>query len=437
MTTRDPVPSSCHRTCVDFRNKIYFAPLNVGEGDDNDENGVLQGAGLIDRLTIISTLLNMAGYLCARVYVPRPRLLLGAHHNAGRKLDANLSWSEFGDYTYWHDPLRQPALVNWEVPKNMTEWLYESRRNASLAVVSTLPRQVKFNFPKFEAFALNQQQTILQKASNVTNSTEYYESGFVWILQAEYYDWCNLLSMYFWKRPPPDYFSKGEADMIQQPYIFSRPTLYTGCQYAKVTLPIHLQNMRDMIVKAIWQPAVKLPSKSLSTMATFDLSSLLGYLHIRRKDAVRECNTSLKRMEAFLKCSLDPAIAHLSRRRFQRPIVVLFSSDEDDPKYRMDVRNLIEQQQQLKSTSNENAIRVTALDLDDLVESVLRKEIAKGNVPASRLHSFYIFQLVFSIGYNQSLVHFHMEQRRDGNCKVCNNVSEQLVDAGIVDYFKV
>ncbi len=411
MTTRETVKPSCHRSCVDFRNRIYYSPP-VGD----------PGAGLIDRLTIFGTLLNMAGYLCARVYVPRPKFLLGARHNSNQTVDASMSWSEFGDFVLWNDPKRQPALKDWDNVDDLNEWpIPESLLNMTtdLLLYSVRPRQVKFDFPTLENYTLAQQSRLKRKR----------RAGiFVWSIRAEYFEWGDMLANTLRKRPLPKQY-KRRISKLPAPTIFAENE-YRGCQYAKVGLTRNIRTLHEMIVGKIMQQQPESFSQS-------SMPPLVGYLHLRRKDARNACQTILWRVSAYLDCSLSDVIMRMSyfsslerRGESRQGIVILFSSDDDDPHYRSQILQAIEKEHTPPFNGTNNIINVTAIDFDELVERTIRMGIQSGTIPARQLNKFHIFQLILSIGYNQSLVKFHLERRRKGLCEACANVTDQLIKSG-------
>ncbi len=404
MTTREPVNSSCHRACVDFRNRIYFSPP-VGD----------PGAGLIDRLTIFGTMLNMAGYLCARVYAPRPKFLLGVRHNANQTLDANMSWSEFGDFVLWNDPQRQPALLDWDNPDDVNEWPDpESLLNISTGLLrlSMAPRQVKFDFTKFERFTNAQQAKLKQNESA--------GDGFIWSIRAEYFEWSIVVASGLRRRSLPNH--------LHLPTVFAEEE-YIGCQYAKVGLTRSTRELQEKITQQILRQPDSFSQSSLPP--------LVGYLHVRRQDTKILCKTHIWKMWTFLHCSLNDTITRLSElsarqeTQSQQSMIVLFSSDDDDPLYRGQILKMIEQQQASPSLITNTTINVTAVDFDEVVNRTIRMEIQTGGLPARRLNNFHIFQLILSIGYNQSVVKFHLERRRRGLCKPCVNVTDQLIKSGV------
>jgi hypothetical protein len=217
-----------------------------------------------------------------------------------------------------------------------------------------------------------------------------------------------------------------------------------------VGLSANLQYLQQRIVSEIFlQPPESLKSSISTALATTKsttaaLPPLIGYLHIRRQDTVRICDTSLRRMAAYLNCSLGDVIRRISGvpldelapSTARRTILILFSSDEDDPQYRSQILQLIEELPQQSHVSNDT-VHVIGMDLDALVERIIRLEVLSGNTPAWRLNNFQIFQLILSIGYNQTIAKFQLEQRREEACSACTNVVNQLIKLGTFDNFAI
>ena len=69
-----------------------------------------------------------------------------------------------------------------------------------------------------------------------------------------------------------------------------------------------------------------------------------GTFHIRRGDLIDHCNTSIKRMRSYLKCSVVQPVPHERERRqnFLPNVTILFSTDEKDSKYRTSIQSLIQ-----------------------------------------------------------------------------------------------
>lgn len=414
MTTQSPLNPSCLRQCANHhRNKIYYL--------SNKED---PGAGLLDRIFIINTLLNLAGYFCARVYLPRPTFLLGRKHNANRTLDARMRWSEFGDFSLWNDRQLRSALIDWDDRFDINEYPeVETLYNETSEMVRTSPspNHVIKHFEELEEYTIHQQRM----TSNASKG-----DGFTWVIRSWYYNWHKMLADHLRTRQLPSYFTSLQGKFME-PTIFALNKTYSGCQYGKVDRASHLQRLQDKIVETIFQRATPFTSSSSSSSEPPVLvPPLLGYFHIRRQDAKNECDTSLSNIEAYLNCSLGDAVSVLTRINSLKRIVVLFSSDEQDKTYREGAIRLVERLQHRSSSINAS---VTALDLDHLIEVAIQNEVENGRIPAWRNNNFYVFQLVLTIGYNESLTRFHLEQRRRLACGGCTNVTAQLVESGVLD----
>ena len=82
------VPESCWRSCPERRNLIY-------------SNFPMQG--LNDREFIIQNLAQLAGYLCDRLVIPPPIVLLHPAHNHDNYVDKDVKWSDFFNVTFEDD----------------------------------------------------------------------------------------------------------------------------------------------------------------------------------------------------------------------------------------------------------------------------------------------------------------------------------------------
>ena len=52
-------------------------------------------AGLSDRAWVLLAMSNLAASLCARLYAPRPCMMLHPMHNGGQAVDCNVSWGRY------------------------------------------------------------------------------------------------------------------------------------------------------------------------------------------------------------------------------------------------------------------------------------------------------------------------------------------------------
>jgi hypothetical protein len=189
--------------------------------------------------------------------------------------------------------------------------------------------------------------------------------------------------------------------------------------------------------------ATKSPASVSSVNSTLQ-PPIIGYFHIRRGDAIGDCDTSLERLQQYLRCSFDSwysflqsssssSLSSIQHAKRQRDLILLFSSDERDAQYRKSVAQLVYQQQQQQhassssSSSHNNTLpRVSFVDLDELTNSMLQEEIRQGHAPVWRLNNFYLYQIMYQLSYNTSVVKVWLEQRRGFGCPACTNMTEQL-----------
>jgi hypothetical protein len=57
---------------------------------------------------------------------------------------------------------------------------------------------------------------------------------------------------------------------------------------------------------------------------------------------------------------------------------------------------------------------------------MLLEEIRQGHAPVWRLNNFYLYQIMYQLSYNTSVVKVWLEQRRGFGCPACTNMTEQL-----------
>ena len=139
-------------------------------------------------------------------------------------------------------------------------------------------------------------------------------------------------------------------------------------------------------------------------------NSIFGSLHLRRGDAIDDCDTSLGVLRQYLACSLN------GTESLGRNITLLMTTDETDVDYRRDV---------LEIASDYPHVRI--LDVDDIVLNIVTEAIRNGVIDAGLHNDFYIYQIedILRSWDTTSFVQFHLERRRS-NCKDCVKISEGL-----------
>jgi hypothetical protein len=130
----------------------------------------------------------------------------------------------------------------------------------------------------------------------------------------------------------------------------------------------------------------------------------IGSFHIRRGDAINDCNTTVPRMKEYLDCSFN------GTQTKARNITLLWSSDERDPAYRQAIQSIVDQ----------DFDHIKFIDLDALTLRKVEDSIAAG-APERRLNNHYLFRIVDYFFWNVAV--FHLEQRRDISCPYCTYLS--------------
>jgi hypothetical protein len=173
-TVASPRTVSCRRSCRHYNNKILLS---------NPPRG---GAGMNDRMYVIGRTLQLAGYLCARLYIARPKFWLAPGHNQGEEVDVRMPWDEFGDYRFLDDNSNGSALVDWVNQDNINapplvskikrsrkyrEWLYV-RTEHEIDIVA--------HFERIESFSFSQDQHLPESKQ---------PQGFLWEVLPDFYRW--------------------------------------------------------------------------------------------------------------------------------------------------------------------------------------------------------------------------------------------------------
>jgi hypothetical protein len=224
-------------------------------------------------------------------------------------------------------------------------------------------------------------------------------------------------------------------------------TTSAGCSYVNLHTPKAIQVLREQVFDTIRNRLVGRHNSSSSgahsTTNASNTSSLafvasdaliIGHFHIRRNDAIQECDTSLEKLKSYLNCSLPEALSFLSSKEQNEHrsslVVVLVSTDEQDDQYRRDVLQLIEDVQPQQPPSQQgrtinSSIRIIAMDLDGMVHSLIQEAVAVGTMPARSDNQFYIFQCEQAVRKDPR-IQFLLFQRRS-SCPACTNVTHQLM----------
>ena len=136
-------------------------------------------------------------------------------------------------------------------------------------------------------------------------------------------------------------------------------------------------------------------------------NSVYGYLHIRRGDAIVDCDTSVEEIRSFLACSLNGTEAT------GKNVTFMLGSDERDTAYRESIVHL-----------GDDFTHVKILDGDKLTRRVCFEAAENGLIMEEIVdNNFYIYELekIFWDGFN--FTSMTLSRRRTG-CPKCLSLME-------------
>ena len=172
-----------------------------------------------------------------------------------------------------------------------------------------------------------------------------------------------------------------------------------GCVYTNDDVdPTHLKMMKKRLEKRIRNQARN--------------NAYLGHLHIRRGDAIDDCDTSVERMAEYFKCSLDDTGS------LGRNITLLMTTDEDDSEYREEILSLI--------NDNDRYPHVSILDSDKMVKSIMTNAVESHLISKDMLNNYFVFDVEHLLqDWSSSLMDFHLVRRRS-MCTNCIHLKKRL-----------
>jgi hypothetical protein len=138
-------------------------------------------------------------------------------------------------------------------------------------------------------------------------------------------------------------------------------------------------------------------------------NTIFGLLHLRRGDAINECDTSVERMREYLNCSLNET------EFLGRNITMLMTTDEDDSQYRQSIMALIE-----------DYPHVSILDADQIVRTVVKEAAENGIISKALENNYFIFEVESILrDWGNTFFKFHLVRRRS-TCPDCIKLSRVL-----------
>jgi hypothetical protein len=134
-----------------------------------------------------------------------------------------------------------------------------------------------------------------------------------------------------------------------------------------------------------------------------------GIFHIRRGDAIGECDTTLNKIRSYLSCSLENLEVYGKTS-------LLFISDETDTCYRNAIQDMVE------------SLGFHFIDLDDLVKNAVLEYASTIDNGSRLVNNMFTFKIERELEWNPR-VSFKLSQRRS-ECASCDKLhsSSQFKD---------
>ena len=373
---------SCIRSCPQRINKIYYTHISP--------------AGLRDRLLIMETLGNLAGYLCATLEFPPPHLMLHRRHNHEIRIGMDIEWDDFFNFTWIHqqDQENDRSRVLYTIPAGFHFQSFANHHYSDwLQLTSKTPNDTIGHFLAAERMSFQQQSP---------NAT----TGFVWNIDLYFYHmlnyagkpWNEIVAQQrrpWWNQTSPDVLHRMLPSFLV-PHD-------KGCQYFDSSqVPSHMYHIIQHIWDDILHTTIPHPNQHPPSNTTI---RLVGMFHIRRKDTRQECPTELPKMQTYIHCSLEGS-------ETLGTIILLFASDERDGQYRQAIQTMV----------NEYS-HVHLLSLDDLIYRHVQQAFDDDNLPARFLNNYYYYRIQLYLQWKK--VAFVLEQHRADACLDCDKLIER------------
>ena len=361
----------CWRHCPQRINKIYFHHGSRGLGD---------------RHTAIHMLAQMAGYLCAELELPPPSASLNPSHNDDKLVSEKVQWQDFFNITFIQD--KSPVVsLNPSFGVDFKYWdampVYDEDEYENWLHIIQNGTDFVSAYKMLQEFSWNQEPNA--------------ETGFIWEIHVSIYD-SNLFDEWLLPDPSedtmqkaPEYNSKMQAYLTTYQYFHPNQKIH-GCTYTNDdqvdTEPTHMKLLRERIKRRVHKHSLA--------------NSLYGYLHIRRGDAIDDCDTSVEEIRSFLACSLNGTEAT------GKNVTFVLGSDERDTAYRESILRL-----------GDDFVHVKILDGDKLTRRVC-SEVVKNGLMMEEIvdNNFYIYELEKIFWKENNFTSMTLSRRRTG-CPKC------------------
>jgi len=234
-------------------------------------------------------------------------------------------------------------------------------------LITSRKNQVPGHFDRFSNYMLQQDNFKERK-------------HFVWTIRSNLYQWQSQLNHHL------EGIYNSLLDNETEAMAEQRDMLPNVCRSVRMTPSNHVTETARQVQQAVLQQTG---------------CQHFGYLHLRRGDAKNDCDTSLKKMKDYLACTFNSTASALGK------LPLLFSSDETSQSYRSSIKSLIDSVGKLRF-----------VDLDNLLRTTLKEQVAKGEIPASKLNNYLTFYISSQIKENAVL---KLARRRKIICNECDN----------------
>ena len=300
-----------------------------------------RAAGLNDRLYLLSHFANLASYLCAYIIVDKPcKLLNVTNHGKGVQVSCDLNWSDFNEYKRYSNSGMEPDVMI--LPKNQIT-----------------PPKIQLKGTNLELFE--------ESVRLFENNTQ-----FSWEIDTGFYSWSKKLQKYLTENLRPENTSypliNSKTQVEDQLECISPP------RYGKIVVTL----------------AEKVMIKS-------GIKSEFGTLHIRRGDAIQQCNTEINRVKNYLECSL---------KKCDSDFPVILFTDEPSETYLKNISDVL------------TSLNHKMINGEKLITSVLETEVRNGRLSDKYINNFIQFKISLLIRYSSR---YQMIQRRKENCNDCDD----------------
>jgi len=371
--------STCRRPCQKRINKIFY------------HNG---RAGLRDREISYRAISNLAGYLCAVVEVPPPSSSLAPGHNGNIAMNAEAKWIDFFNITFLDD--RSPALLDVRDNKEIRKGIHNWRRYGIYNQTS---------YPGWHIVLSKNNDNLLDHFKDIQdfswNQSTDDETGFIWEIHRTYFEAKELLQE---KLPGPSDAALQSSFQTysdqMQPKLISSSHNSLSCNYladsAEEMTPTELSLYREELRRRV---QLHSPNET----------SLFGFFHIRRGDAMDACDTSLDKLWEFFRCSVNGTESK------EKHVTLLFGSDEKNSTYResvIDFQNFYP--------------HISILDADQIVSNMMTEMIQDGNMPKRNLNNYYHYELLKTLGMDRQFEFssVFLIRRRGTDCEPCTKLTK-------------